>query len=626
MARELTIRIKADGTQARQDLHATELAIDGVTKEADALDKGVSKATGNAGKAFTALAGALTAASVGELMHRLVTGASDIADQAARIGISAEAFQRLAFASKNGGASMAALSDAILAMSRNLIGSSGKDNVARAVADLGLNLGELRKMKPEEAFYAITDAVRGIDDPMRQSADMLRVFGDRGRELIPAVKDGMREVGAQAPVMSNALVQAGDDIGDKWDKLQTRFDVLEAKALLPFAAFFIDKVPESLQVAGAGIVSFLPSLEHLALGVLAFGGPAGAWAAMVGAGGAVVTFLTVTLPGAFGAVLTFLGPQGLIALAVIALGVVWYRWGDDISAVVQRVYAAVKEWLVDKFTGIVTAVKEKVDAVTGFFGDMYDKVVGHSFVPDMVNEIGQHFGRLDGVMVQPSQSAAMTVNSIFATLQRSVTSKVQGMVSDMTGILGGFVSGVLPGLVSTAFSLIGSLGSAIGGLFESEETKKVNQPRGNFQKQFGGPNGGYDNLGRELTKAFETLGDPNAGNNANGLLFQMNQARTEVMWHNAEDAILDVFHRAGRFDIQRFAQGTLGRYVDFGVASPAILHGKERVMTEAEGRAEAGQLARLEKRFNDLLEEQQEFRRDLTRSLTLAMRRAMVQA
>lgn len=36
-----------------------------------------------------------------------------------------------------------------------------------------------------------------------------------------------------------------------------------------------------------------------------------------------------------------------------------------------------------------------------------------------------------------------------------------------------------------------------------------------------------------------------------------------------------------------FARGTGGRYLDFGAGTPAMLHGRERVVTEAEGRAEA---------------------------------------
>jgi hypothetical protein len=52
-----------------------------------------------------------------------------------------------------------------------------------------------------------------------------------------------------------------------------------------------------------------------------------------------------------------------------------------------------------------------------------------------------------------------------------------------------------------------------------------------------------------------------------------------------------------------FASGTGGNYVDFGAGSPAILHGRERVMTEAEGRAESDRMSALEAEIRGLRDE-----------------------
>ena len=48
------------------------------------------------------------------------------------------------------------------------------------------------------------------------------------------------------------------------------------------------------------------------------------------------------------------------------------------------------------------------------------------------------------------------------------------------------------------------------------------------------------------------------------------------------------------------SHGTGGRYVDFGAGTPALLHGKERVMTEAEGRSEVASMAVVEKRLQSI--------------------------
>lgn len=81
---------------------------------------------------------------------------------------------------------------------------------------------------------------------------------------------------------------------------------------------------------------------------------------------------------------------------------------------VRKTWEGVKLWLVDKFTTIVNAVGEKVHAVAGFFKALWDAVVGHSYVPDMVDGIRDEFARLDEVMVKPAEAAARKVSAAFA--------------------------------------------------------------------------------------------------------------------------------------------------------------------------------------------------------------------
>ena len=81
---------------------------------------------------------------------------------------------------------------------------------------------------------------------------------------------------------------------------------------------------------------------------------------------------------------------------------------------VKKTWEGVKLWLVDKFATIVKAVGEKVQAVAGFFKHLWDAVVGHSYVPDMVDGIRDEFARLDEVMVKPALAATAKVNAAFA--------------------------------------------------------------------------------------------------------------------------------------------------------------------------------------------------------------------
>jgi len=66
---------------------------------------------------------------------------------------------------------------------------------------------------------------------------------------------------------------------------------------------------------------------------------------------------------------------------------------------------------------------------------------------------------------------------------------------------------------------------------------------------------------------------------------------------------------------ESFAHGTGGRYVDFGAGTPALLHGRERVMTEAEGRSEVASLGGVEKRLTSI----ERLLRDQPRAFGIAM-------
>lgn len=126
----------------------------------------------------------------------------------------------------------------------------------------------------------------------------------------------------------------------------------------------------------------------------------------------------------------------------------------------------------------------------------------------------------------------------------------KGIVDGFGKILSGGLASVIEMGVNLAVQGIAKIGNLIGGLFQSEETKKVNKPRDEFQNQFGG----FDGLARELTDALVALGEEDAGDKASELLRTMNSADTEAKWKAAERAISDVFGRSGR-DIQTFHTG-----------------------------------------------------------------------
>jgi hypothetical protein len=216
-------------------------------------------------------------------------------------------------------------------------------------------------------------------------------------------------------------------------------------------------------------------------------------------------------------------------------------WGAEVVRIVGETITAVGTWLVDRLGEIVTAVGEKLAMVTGFFADMYDAVVGHSWVPDMVTKIGDEMAKLGDTMVKPAQAAASSTERAFSTLADSVGGVLDEMQSSGkvsfssmirlaedfgramaslfsqgqpgagggAGMGGGGGGGGWGGILSSVISLIGSLGfRADGGPVASgrsyvvgEEGPEVFTPTRSGQIIPNGPGGGVMHMTLNLAGA-----------------------------------------------------------------------------------------------------------------------------
>lgn len=91
-----------------------------------------------------------------------------------------------------------------------------------------------------------------------------------------------------------------------------------------------------------------------------------------------------------------------------------------VIAHMQRLYNGVKMWLQDKLGGVFDSVTKKVKAVERGFFWLLDEVVLNSHIPDMVDLIGEHMGRLQALMVDPATKATEETEGRFAKLSDRV--------------------------------------------------------------------------------------------------------------------------------------------------------------------------------------------------------------
>lgn len=187
------------------------------------------------------------------------------------------------------------------------------------------------------------------------------------------------------PAVTVGPQNAFENLGDTLLQLAVAF----GDVLLPVIIPIIDHI--------SSLATWLTNLNPVAQGAIAiFSGLAIAAGPILVALGSMAGALTVllplfgtTLPAAIGVILPFLGPAGLIAGGLIALGVIWLKWGDNIKALVAAVVDAVVAWakgVAEKFEWLTGPLGElaksfgaMVGAITEFVGNLakfiFDKVV-----------------------------------------------------------------------------------------------------------------------------------------------------------------------------------------------------------------------------------------------------------
>jgi hypothetical protein len=109
----------------------------------------------------------------------------------AKTGIGAEAFSELAFAAKQSDIEIDALGTAFKKMQTTLSeAGSGTKAAQETFRALGLELEQLRALKPDQQFEVLADRINALKDPADRTRAAVELFGRAGADLLPLFEDG----------------------------------------------------------------------------------------------------------------------------------------------------------------------------------------------------------------------------------------------------------------------------------------------------------------------------------------------------------------------------------------------------------------------------------------------------
>jgi hypothetical protein len=208
--------IAAEGAEKLQKMGQTVPA--DMQKLANATKENADN-TGLWNSALSTLSGTFGALSLQRVIDQVIQFGKEVfadADQLERLGdrtgIGVETLQRLRVVGADAGVSLDSMANAMNRLQKNI--GEGTSGTAGALAQLGLAFEDIKRMSPEEKFYAISEALKQVDDDDKRVALGVQLMGKGFTELLPAIKAGFDGVKDSAAGMSKGTVAALDGAGD----------------------------------------------------------------------------------------------------------------------------------------------------------------------------------------------------------------------------------------------------------------------------------------------------------------------------------------------------------------------------------------------------------------------------
>jgi hypothetical protein len=177
----------------------------------------------------TALAGVLGAAGVGAVAGNIMQTADKMHKLNLRLGVSTESLSQMKHAAELSGIGFDTLTMAMQRSTRRIAEAAQDTGEAKdALAELGMDAGQLNQMKPDEQILAIADAmaeVPGQADKVRLAMKLFDSEGVAMLQMLAAGRDGITEMMQEADFLGQTLSQtAAEDIAAAGDAI-TRMKV-----------------------------------------------------------------------------------------------------------------------------------------------------------------------------------------------------------------------------------------------------------------------------------------------------------------------------------------------------------------------------------------------------------------
>lgn len=170
----------------------------------------------------------------------------------------------------------------------------------------------------------------------------------------------------------------------------------------------------------------------------------------------------------------------------------FHRLKENVVNASRDIYEGVKSWIGDKLNAVWSSATAAIEKVNKSFKWLKDQVVGHSYIPDMVEGVEEWMDRLAASMPKSAYKATKATNDNFSRMRNDADDVLREIGSSFEDMIGSAVDGTF------------NLRNAIGDLLKNLGRLLVNK---GFKMLFDGDgsSGGFGGLGGIISKGLGSL-------------------------------------------------------------------------------------------------------------------------
>ena len=350
-----------------------------------------------AGAIKTAIAGMVaweTVQQLRDMTRAAVDAAGGLGEQAAALGVSTRSLQEYRYAATQVGLEQSEMDKGLEQLTRRLgEAAQGVKEPLDALERLGISIEDIKAMEAGDVIPLIAEGMKRLPSDAERAAVAVDLFGRAGQKLatllaggaegIERLKAAAHELGI---VLSDEDIAKADDVADKLAALNFQIEAQQNAKLLANAENLL-KFEQAVGNLKLQLIEALPKIQGFFDKLDQGSQSVGDW---------------------IRAQMAAHGIQDVKSSVLELYGLV--------TTTIPRMVREVGNWLGDKLDAVWKHVTDKIAIVrAGFFG-LYDAVVGHSYIPDMVDGIEAEMARLDSVMVDPAARATAKTSEAFRAM------------------------------------------------------------------------------------------------------------------------------------------------------------------------------------------------------------------